>query len=157
MKEHRESNLKDTIGNNIVFLMSVYGKSRRDVARELDISYTTLTDWIKGNTYPRVETLEELGYYFRIEVTDFFTDITRDRYRKERLIRYAEELGVFLKQGESMNENTKLIGDDARELFRHKTLEERAEKFGGKLGPYQEMDSSEPVGREVWQALNRVT
>ena len=34
--------------------------------------------------------------------------------------------------------------------FRHQTLEERAEAFGGKLGPYEEFEWGEPEGREVW-------
>ena len=33
---------------------------------------------------------------------------------------------------------------------RHRTLEERAAAFGGKLGPYEEFDWGEPAGREVW-------
>lgn len=32
----------------------------------------------------------------------------------------------------------------------HLTLEERAKEFGGKLGPYEEFDWGEPVGRERW-------
>ena len=34
--------------------------------------------------------------------------------------------------------------------FRHKTLEERAEEFGGKLTLGGELDWGEPVGREIW-------
>ena len=34
--------------------------------------------------------------------------------------------------------------------FRHKTLEERAAAFGGKLMLDGEYDFGEPVGREVW-------
>ena len=34
--------------------------------------------------------------------------------------------------------------------FRHKTLEERAAEFNGKLNLDGEYDWSEPVGREVW-------
>lgn len=30
----------------------------------------------------------------------------------------------------------------------HRTLEERAKEFGGQLGPYEEFDWGEPVGRE---------
>ena len=37
-----------------------------------------------------------------------------------------------------------------KKTFKHRTLEERAEEFGGKLGPYQEYDWGEPVGRERW-------
>ena len=32
--------------------------------------------------------------------------------------------------------------------FTHRTLEERAKEYGGKLGVYEEMDFGEPVGRE---------
>ena len=34
--------------------------------------------------------------------------------------------------------------------FRHRTLEERAKKYGGKVGTYEEFDWGDPVGREVW-------
>lgn len=32
----------------------------------------------------------------------------------------------------------------------HRTLEERAIEYNGKLGPYEEFDWGEPVGRERW-------
>lgn len=32
----------------------------------------------------------------------------------------------------------------------HRTLEERAKEFGGRLGPYEEYDWRTPVGRERW-------
>ena len=35
--------------------------------------------------------------------------------------------------------------------FRHKTLEERAAEFGGKLLLDGEYDWGDPVGREVWE------
>ena len=34
--------------------------------------------------------------------------------------------------------------------FRHKTLEERASEFGGKLNLDGEFNWDDPVGREVW-------
>ena len=34
--------------------------------------------------------------------------------------------------------------------FKHRSLEERARAYGGKLGPYTEFDWGEPKGREVW-------
>ncbi len=44
-------------------------------------------------------------------------------------------------------ENGKIIIEKNK---RHRTLEERAAAFGGKLGPYEEYDWGDPVGREVW-------
>ena len=34
--------------------------------------------------------------------------------------------------------------------FKHKTLEERVEAFGGKMGPYEEFQWGEAFGREKW-------
>lgn len=34
--------------------------------------------------------------------------------------------------------------------FRHRSLEERAAEYGGKLNLSPEMDWGEPAGREVW-------
>lgn len=34
--------------------------------------------------------------------------------------------------------------------FKHKTLEERAKEFHGKIGPYEEFEWGEPTGREKW-------
>lgn len=34
--------------------------------------------------------------------------------------------------------------------FKHRTLEERAAEFNGKIGPYKEFKWDEPVGREQW-------
>ena len=44
----------------------------------------------------------------------------------------------------------KRTGDVIEKSFRHQSLEERAEKYGGKLGPYEEFEWGSPVGREVW-------
>ena len=37
-----------------------------------------------------------------------------------------------------------------KKVHKHRTLEERAEEFGGKLGPYEEFQWGEAVGRERW-------
>ncbi|MBQ9157641.1 MAG: AbrB/MazE/SpoVT family DNA-binding domain-containing protein [Eubacterium sp.] len=34
--------------------------------------------------------------------------------------------------------------------FQPQSLEQRAAKFGGKLGPYHEYDWGESVGKEIW-------
>ncbi|MCI6533322.1 MAG: AbrB/MazE/SpoVT family DNA-binding domain-containing protein [Lachnospiraceae bacterium] len=37
-----------------------------------------------------------------------------------------------------------------KKTFRHRTLEERADEFEGKVGPYHEFEWDSPVGRERW-------
>ncbi len=92
-------NLKEIIASNLQFLMLLYDKSRKEVCSDLDIRYTTFTDWVKGNTYPRMDALELLGYYFRVNVRDFFIEISRNESLTERLTIYAKKLGVQLPDG----------------------------------------------------------
>lgn len=96
-------NLKEIIAANLQYLMILYKKSRKDVCSDLDIRYTTFTDWIKGNTYPRMEALELLGYYFRVNVREFFIEIRRNESLVERLNVYAQKLGVRLPDGKEEN------------------------------------------------------
>lgn len=48
--------------------------------------------------------------------------------------------------------NIEVQGDSIvlSKTFKHKTLEERAAEFSGKIGPYEEFEWGEPVGREQW-------
>lgn len=47
-------------------------------------------------------------------------------------------------------ENVMSDADLATKLFCHKTLEERAANFSGKLNLDGEFDWGQPTGREVW-------
>lgn len=58
---------KEIMGKNIQFYMDLYNKSRNDICHDLGIAYTTLTDWIKGNSYPRIDKIELMANYFGIE------------------------------------------------------------------------------------------
>ena len=87
---------KELIAANLLLLQKIYGKTRKDVCRDLDIPYTTYCDWVNAKTYPRIDNLESLGYYFRIGTRDFFIDIEHNRNMELRLLAYAREFGVFL-------------------------------------------------------------
>mgnify|MGYP000874955211 FL=1 len=51
--------------------------------------------------------------------------------------------------------NIELIDGDIvlRKTFKHKTLEERTEELGKGIGPYDEFEGNEPVGREEWEKI----
>ncbi|MCD7954750.1 MAG: AbrB/MazE/SpoVT family DNA-binding domain-containing protein [Lachnospiraceae bacterium] len=59
-----------------------------------------------------------------------------------------DSLGIYLNEYLDVN----VVDGDIvlSKAFRHKTLEERAAEYGGKLGPYEEMLWGEPGGREMW-------
>ena len=61
---------KEIMAKNIQFYMDKYGKSRQDMCDALGVKYTTLTDWVKGNSYPRIDKIELMANYFGISKSD---------------------------------------------------------------------------------------
>ena len=65
---------KQVMARNIQKYMDINGKTRQDMCNALGIKYTTLTDWIKGNTYPRIDKIELMANYFGISKSDLVED-----------------------------------------------------------------------------------
>lgn len=61
---------KEIFAKNLNYYMSINKKSRVDVCRDLDIPYSTFTDWCNGNIYPRIDKIEMLANYFDIKKSD---------------------------------------------------------------------------------------
>lgn len=61
---------KEVMARNILRYMDINDKDRKTVCADLGISYTTFTDWVKGNTYPRIDKIELLANYFGVSKAD---------------------------------------------------------------------------------------
>ena len=61
---------KEIMAKNIQFYMDKYGKSRQDMCDALGVKYTTFTDWVNGNSYPRIDKIELMANYFGISKSD---------------------------------------------------------------------------------------
>lgn len=61
---------KQVFAKNLKYYMDYYNKDRNDICRDLDIPYTTFTDWYNANKYPRIDRIELLANYFNIKKSD---------------------------------------------------------------------------------------
>ena len=61
---------KEIFAKNLNYYMSINKKNRNDVCRDLDIPYSTFTDWCNANIYPRIDKIELLANYFDIKKSD---------------------------------------------------------------------------------------
>ncbi|MDS8186300.1 S24 family peptidase, partial [Streptococcus pneumoniae] len=52
------------------FYMEQKGVDRNTLCADLDLKYTTVRDWLKGITYPRIGKIELLANYFNINKSD---------------------------------------------------------------------------------------
>lgn len=61
---------KEIMASNIKRYMQLFNKDRNDICRDLGFKYTTFTDWINGNTYPRIDKIEMMANYFGVTKAD---------------------------------------------------------------------------------------
>ncbi len=61
---------KEIFAKNLQYYMKLNNKTRSDVCRDLDIPYSTFTDWCNANIYPRIDKIQLLANYFSIQKAD---------------------------------------------------------------------------------------
>lgn len=67
MKENKTVELQRKIlSDNIRRLLHAKGKTQTDMARDLNLSETTVSSWMKGDRYPRLDKIQLMADYFGV-------------------------------------------------------------------------------------------
>ena len=72
-------NNKHVFANNLKRLMDSEHKTRKDIADVLGISYFTVSDWVNGKKYPRMDKVELLANYFGVLKSDLIEEVGFDK------------------------------------------------------------------------------
>lgn len=84
---------KAIMAENIQRLMDSNGVDRNQICADLGFKYTTFTDWVKGNTYPRIDKIEMMAQYFGVNKSDLVEKhIEGGYYTDKEAAEYAEML-----------------------------------------------------------------
>lgn len=75
---------KNTFAKNLKYQMDLHGKSRQDISVALGISYFTITSWVKGTKYPRMDKVEMLANYFGILKSDLIEEKTEEHKEMQK-------------------------------------------------------------------------
>ena len=70
---------KETFAKNLLYYINKNGVTQRDVAEVVDVSPSTFNEWIKGKKYPRIDKIEKLANYFRIQKSDLIEEHTEKK------------------------------------------------------------------------------
>ena len=103
---------KGTMAKNILYYMDINGKTRQDMCDALGVKYTTFTDWVKGNTYPRIDKIELMANYFGISKADLVEEHTQESDTPYYLNEDAREMAQFLFD----NPDYKVLFDASRKV-----------------------------------------
>lgn len=63
-------NNKEIMPKNIKYYLSRKHLNVKDFAKQLGFKYTTVLDWVNGNTYPRIDKIEKMAKYFGVNKSD---------------------------------------------------------------------------------------
>ena len=67
---------KKVMGMNIQRNIDRMGITRKDFAKAIGVPYSSLTDWINGKSYPRIDKIEMMARYFGVQKSDLVEDPT---------------------------------------------------------------------------------
>lgn len=76
---------KDILAKNLRKYISMSGKDRKEIARALNIPYSTLTDWVNANKYPRIDSIEKMAAYFGVSKSDLIEDFKQKQKENDAL------------------------------------------------------------------------
>ncbi|HCC00766.1 MAG TPA: hypothetical protein DEP42_06090 [Ruminococcaceae bacterium] len=65
---------KNVFSNNLKYYIGQSKKTREQICKDLSIPYSTFTDWVNGNKYPRIDKIEALANYFKINKSDLIEE-----------------------------------------------------------------------------------
>lgn len=83
---------KNVFASNLKRYMEVKGKTRNDISEALGISYFTVSDWVNGKKYPRMDKVEMLANYFGIQKSDLIEIKEENNPPEELKLSEGEEL-----------------------------------------------------------------
>ena len=102
---------KEIMTQNLQRLMDSRGIDRNKLCADLGFKYTTLTDWLKGNTYPRIDKIEMMANYFGVEKSDLIedkSDINEPYYIDPEVSEYAQAV--------KDNPNLRILFDASKDM-----------------------------------------
>lgn len=81
---------KEILSKNLKYYIERSGKDRRELCQIWGFPYSTVTDWINGNKYPRIDRIEVMADYFGILKSDLIEEKTIENSPIEMAERHFE-------------------------------------------------------------------
>ena len=112
---------KETFSRNLKYYIEKSGKDRRELAEIWGFPYSTVTEWINGRKYPRIDRIEIMADYFGILKSDLIEEKTEEHREMQKkndvlsdiVLKMNEDMELF-----SMVEILSNLGFEQREAVK---------------------------------------
>jgi transcriptional regulator with XRE-family HTH domain len=106
---------KKVLSSNLKYYMTINKKTRNDLCHDLNIKYSTVRDWTNGKSYPRIDKIELLSNYFKIQKSDLIENkqenLIDPGIRNELLLQYYIENLATNDEQRDMLINASMLND----------------------------------------------
>ena len=75
---------KAILSKNLRYYIEKSGRDRRELAETWGFPYSTVTDWINGKKYPRIDRIEIMADYFGILKSDLIEEKTEEHKEMQK-------------------------------------------------------------------------
>lgn len=75
---------KEIMSKNLKYFIEKSGKDRRELAEIWGFPYSTVTEWINGRKYPRIDRIEVMADYFGILKSDLIEEKTKEHREMQK-------------------------------------------------------------------------
>ena len=96
----RDIGNKAVMSANLKYYMKEKGINSKELSRIIDVPYTTVLSWVKGEYYPRIDKIEKMSEYFGV----LKSDLIEDKKQKPTVSELSERKKDFIKRVEAMTD-----------------------------------------------------
>lgn len=65
---------KEIMSANLKYYIALSGKDRRELSKIWGFPYSTVSDWVNGYKYPRIDKIQIMADYFGVAMADLIED-----------------------------------------------------------------------------------
>ena len=126
------NNINKIFSENLRRLLNEKNATQLDLANYINVSNTTINNYVKGYNMPRMDKVDDIAKFFNVRREDLITEENQPTSPKERVIRLLGEEVVSANTGININDFTdeelNQIADRLLEYARFLGHEKRMDK-----------------------------
>lgn len=149
--EENTDRLKSVFSDNLKRYMEERAMNTADLARLLSYPFTTVSDWVNGRKYPRMDKIQKIADYFGILKSDLTEeqtisqdyDDTKKKSYSDEAMKLAEDYDDLDRHGQRV---VRLVTDEEKDRCeKERKAKEKAEKDKAMRAQRVEMETAEEI------------
>ncbi|VUX10189.1 XRE family transcriptional regulator [Streptococcus vestibularis] len=98
---------KEVMASNIRRHLDKLGLNVKDFANEMNFKYSTVLDWVNAKTYPRIDKIELMANYFKVEKADLIEKYNPSKNTFSSKINFDPRKAILLSNYSKLNDGRK--------------------------------------------------